>query len=88
MTCSDEVRFPFVRSTRPQARPGDSRPIRIGFRGQGHLLLREILGPIRLVPEETPSGKRYYRAETRIQTLNLLEGEPEDEGGGPSGSSS
>ena len=40
------------------------------------LLLRRLLGPIRLSPEETPAGRRYLRAETTLKTLPLIEIEP------------
>lgn len=40
------------------------------------LLLRRVLGPIRLSPETTPSGRRYLKAETTLAPLALMEIEP------------
>jgi len=40
------------------------------------LLIRQLLGPIRLVPASTPSGRRYLRAETTLSVLPLIENEP------------
>ena len=40
------------------------------------LLIRQLLGPIRLVPASTPSGRRYLRAETSLNVLPLIENEP------------
>lgn len=40
------------------------------------LLLRRLLGPIRLSPEETPAGRRYLKAETTLKSLALIEIEP------------
>ena len=40
------------------------------------LLIRQLLGPIRLVPASTPSGRRYLRAETNLSVLPLIENEP------------
>jgi site-specific DNA recombinase len=37
------------------------------------LLLRRVLGPVRLVPCRPEVGRTYYRAETAIQVLELLE---------------
>jgi hypothetical protein len=40
------------------------------------LLLRRVLGPIRLTPEATVSGRRYLKAETTLKSLALMEIEP------------
>src|SRR5438552_15805442 len=37
------------------------------------LLLRRVLGPARLVPCKPEVGRTYYRAETALQVLELLE---------------
>jgi len=37
------------------------------------LLLRRVLGPVRLVPCKPEVGRTYYRAETALQVLELLE---------------
>ena len=37
------------------------------------LILRRILGPIRLVPVTPQVGKPYYQSETTLQVLDLLE---------------
>ena len=37
------------------------------------LLLRRVLGPVRLVPCKPEVGRTYYRAETAVQVLELLE---------------
>jgi len=37
------------------------------------LLLRRVLGPLRLVPCKPQVGRTYYRAETAIQVLELLD---------------
>src|SRR5262249_33545655 len=37
------------------------------------LLLRRVLGPLRLVPFKPQVGRTYYRAETAIQVLELLD---------------
>jgi len=37
------------------------------------LMLRRILGPIRLVPVTPQVGKPYYQSETTLQVLDLLE---------------
>ncbi len=37
------------------------------------LLLRRVLGPVRLVPCNPDVGRSYYRAETALQILELLE---------------
>jgi len=44
--------------------------------GKSALLLRRLLGPIRLAPAETTSGRRYLKAETTLKTLALIENEP------------
>ena len=36
------------------------------------LLLRRVLGPVRLVPVKPEIGKAYYQAETALQVLDLL----------------
>jgi hypothetical protein len=53
------------------------------------LLLRKLLGKIRLEPTQSDIGRPYYRAVTKLQTLALLEGEPDEPGssGGPEGGS-
>ena len=40
------------------------------------LLIRRLLGPIRLLPASTQSGRRYLRAETTFSVLPLIENEP------------
>jgi hypothetical protein len=37
------------------------------------LLLRRVLGPVRLVPTRPNVGRPYYQAETALQALELLE---------------
>ena len=37
------------------------------------LILRRILGPIRLVPVTPQVGRPYYQSETTLQVLDLLE---------------
>src|SRR5437763_17183451 len=37
------------------------------------LLLRRVLGPVRLVPTRPDVGRPFYRAETALQALQLLE---------------
>lgn len=48
------------------------------------LLLRELLGPIRLEPVQPDIGRPYYRALTSIDALALIEtppaGEPAEDG--------
>jgi DNA invertase Pin-like site-specific DNA recombinase len=44
---------------------------------QSALLLRRILGPVRLVPVRPEVGRPFYKAETALQVLDLLEA-PED----------
>ncbi len=44
------------------------------------LLLRKFFGPIRLKPEQTKEGRRYLKAETKIQALALLEFREESAG--------
>ena len=41
--------------------------------GQSALILRRILGPIRLVPVTPQVGRPYYQSETTLQVLDLLE---------------
>jgi len=41
------------------------------------LVLRQLLGPIQLVPVAPKVGKPYYQAETALQVLELIEA-PED----------
>jgi hypothetical protein len=45
------------------------------------LLLRKVLGPIRLEPVRGDIGKPYYRAQTSLDVLALFEGDASDEGG-------
>ena len=45
------------------------------------LLLRKLLGPIRLDPVEPEVGRPYYRAVSALDALAILEEDPE---GGPS----
>ena len=45
--------------------------------GPSALLLRKVLGPVRLVPTTPEVGRPYYRAETAVQALDLLQ-DPED----------
>lgn len=40
------------------------------------LLIRRLLGPIKLLPASTRSGRRYVRAETTLGVLPLIEIEP------------
>ncbi len=40
------------------------------------LLIRRLLGPIRLLPASTQSGRTYLRAETTLSVLPLIENEP------------
>ena len=46
------------------------------------LLLRQILGPVRLRPVNPQVGRPYYQAKTALQTIDLLVG---PEGGSPGG---
>jgi site-specific DNA recombinase len=41
--------------------------------GPSALVMRRILGPVRLVPTKPDVGRPYYQAETAIQVLELLE---------------
>ena len=41
--------------------------------GRSALLLRRILGPVRLMPIRPEVGRPYYQAETSLQALELLE---------------
>ena len=41
--------------------------------GRSALLLRRILGPVRLMPVRPEIGRPYYQAETALQALELLE---------------
>ena len=53
------------------------------------LLLRKVLGPIKLVPTQGDIGRPYYRAVTNLQVLALLEDfpdEPPSSGGSEGGS--
>lgn len=43
------------------------------------LLIRRLLGPIKLLPASTRSGRRYVRAETTLGVLPLIENEPDSE---------
>lgn len=40
------------------------------------LLIRRLMGPIKLLPTSTPSGRTYLRAETSLSVLPLIENEP------------
>jgi len=51
------------------------------------LLLRQVLGPIRLEPVAVDIGRPHYRAVTAIDTLALIETEPGSEGGEPGSNS-
>ena len=42
------------------------------------LLLRKVLGPIKLVPTQGDIGRPYYRAVTNLQVLALLEDDPDE----------
>jgi hypothetical protein len=42
------------------------------------LLLRSLLGGVRLKPTQGGTGKHYYRAKSNLQTLALLEPQPEE----------
>jgi hypothetical protein len=44
--------------------------------GKSALLIRRLLGPIRLLPASTETGRRYLRAETTLGVLPLIENEP------------
>jgi len=48
---------------------------------QSALLLRRILGPIRLMPVTAQVGRPYYQAETALQVLELIQ---DPEGGSTS----
>ena len=53
------------------------------------LLLRKVLGPIKLLPTQGDIGRPYYRAVTNLQVLALLEDgpdEPPSSGGSDGGS--
>ena len=54
---------------------------------QSALVLRAVLGPIRLDPVTPVSGRRYYRARTTFNTLKLLE-DPDPDGGADPGATS
>ncbi len=41
------------------------------------ILLRQVLGPVRLKPIRPDVGKAYYEAETALQVIDLLD-DPED----------
>jgi hypothetical protein len=52
---------------------------------QSAVLLRKLLGEIRLEPVTPEGGRPYYRAKTNLDVLALIENEP-DSGGPESGS--
>ena len=47
------------------------------------VLLRKLLGKIRLEPVVPEVGKPYYRAVTNLDVLALVEGEPSSDGSEP-----
>src|SRR5438552_11663385 len=51
----------------------DSRSSWSGRPSDQRLLLRRVLGPVRLVPTRPDVGRPYYQAETALQALELLE---------------
>ena len=55
---------------------------------QSALLLRDLLGPIRLEPTQGNIGRPYYLARTSINTLTILEPPPRKGGGPDDGSNS
>ena len=55
--------------------------------GPSPLLLRQLLGPIRLEPVAVDIGRPHYRAVTAIDTLALIDTEPDSQRG-ESGSNS
>ncbi len=55
--------------------------------GPSALLLRQFLGPIRLEPVAVDIGRPHYRAVTSINTLALIETEPDSQGGEPGSNS-
>ena len=55
---------------------------------QSALLLRSLLGPIRLEPTQGDVGRPYYLARTTINTLAILEPPPRKGGGSDGGSNS
>ena len=55
---------------------------------QSALLLRKLLGPIRLEPIQGQIGRPYYLARTSISTLAILEPPPQEGGGPDDGSNS
>jgi site-specific DNA recombinase len=50
------------------------------------VLLRNLLGPLRLIPTKGDIGRSYYTAYTSLNTLALLQ-EPQDDGTQPEGGS-
>jgi hypothetical protein len=54
-------------------RLGKIREVLEGETAKSALLLRRILGPIRLLPVRPEVGRPYYKAETALQVLDLLE---------------
>jgi hypothetical protein len=54
-------------------RLGKFREVLEGETVQSALLLRRVLGPVRLVPVRLEVGRPYYKAETALQVLDLLE---------------
>jgi DNA invertase Pin-like site-specific DNA recombinase len=54
-------------------RLGKVREVLEGETAKSALLLRRILGPIRLLPVRPEVGRPYYKAETALQVLDLLE---------------
>ncbi len=55
---------------------------------QSALLLRNLLGPIRLEPTQGNIGRPYYLARTALNTLAILEPPPGKDGGPDDGSNS
>src|SRR5262249_28154545 len=39
---------------------------------QSAKMVKEITGIVTLIPEETPDGKKHYKAKTKLKTLSLL----------------
>ena len=49
------------------------QPLLEGEATKSALILRRVLGPVRLVPVAPEVGRSYYQAETALQVLDLLE---------------
>jgi site-specific DNA recombinase len=68
-------------------RVGQLKQVLEGRTQRSALALRKLLGPIRLEPVTPDLGRPYYRAQTTLQTLSLMEDMPGSEGSDPGSTS-